>query len=163
MKITEAIALEHGTLLRVFDQVELVLPRLRSAAEVGTMATILEGLLGTHAQLEVNFAFVALDQAQYNKRRLATLHQDHQEMDDRFRQVHQAATCGGARRLLRVAMRASREHFCAEERRLFPAVERALGLGVLNALGEAFKKASKARPKGAPLTGLALQGAGEPG
>jgi hypothetical protein len=46
-------------------------------------------------------------------------------------------------------MRASREHFRREERNLFPAVERALGLGVLSALGEAFKKASKAKTKGA--------------
>ena len=43
MKITEAIALEHVTLLRVFDEVERVLPRLRSLLEVCTIATILEG------------------------------------------------------------------------------------------------------------------------
>jgi hypothetical protein len=52
VKITDAIAVEHGTLLRVFEEVERVLPGLRSAAEVGTMATILEGLLRTHASLE---------------------------------------------------------------------------------------------------------------
>jgi hypothetical protein len=157
MKITEAIALEHATLLRVFDQVERVLPRLRSATEVGAMATILEGLLETHAQLEVNFAFVALDHTQYHKRRLAILHQDHREMDDRFHRVHQATTCGRARQLLRGAMRASRKHFSHEERRLLPAVERALGLGVMSALGGAFMRASKAKAKGAIPTGLALQ------
>ena len=42
MTIIEAIALEHATLLRVFDQAERVLPGLRSAAELGTLATILE-------------------------------------------------------------------------------------------------------------------------
>jgi len=51
--------------------------------------------------------------------------------------------------LLREALQASREHFLDEERRLFPEVERALGLGVLTVLGEAFKKASKAKTKGA--------------
>ena len=157
MKITEAIAVEHATLLRVFDQIERVLPGLRSAAEVGTLATILEGLLRTHAQLEVDLAFVALHHALHHKRRLATLHQDHREMDERLRRVHQAATCGGARRLLQAAMCTSREHFRHEERNLFPAVARALGLGVLAALGEAFKTASKAKRMGAHSAGLGLQ------
>jgi hypothetical protein len=96
MRITEAITVEHATLLRVFDQVERVLPGLRSSAEVGTMATLLEGLLGTHAQLEVDLAFVALDHTLHHKRRLATLHQNHRELDGQFRQVHRATICGRA-------------------------------------------------------------------
>jgi len=156
MKITEAIALEHATLLRVFEQVERVLPRVRSAAEVGRMATILEGLLSSHAELEINFAFVALDHALYRKGRLTTLHEDHRELDDRLRQVHEAPTCGRARGLLRAAMRAGRAHFRHEERKLLPAVERALGLGVLTALGEGFKKkARKGKASGAQHAGLA--------
>lgn len=155
MQITEAIALEHATLLRVFDQVERVLPRLGSAAEVGTMATILEGLLRIHAELEVKFAFVAVDHALHQKGRLMTLHEDHQELDDRLRQVHEAPTCERVRRLLRAAMRASREHFRHEERELFPVLERALGLGALTALGEAFKKAPKFEANGAERAGLA--------
>jgi hemerythrin-like domain-containing protein len=127
----------------VFDQVEDILPRLRSVAEVGTVATILEGLLRSHAQLEVNFAFTALDHALEHKGRLATLHQDHREVDDRIRHVQEAPTCELARERLRVAMRASREHFRWEERELFPVLERTLGLGVLAALGEAFSKATK--------------------
>jgi len=150
MKITEAIALEHATLSRVFDQVERVLPRLRSSAEVGAMASLLEGLLRTHGKLEVELAFAVVDPALHqHKRRLATLHQEHHELDERLGRVHQAATCGQARQLLRGALRASREHFRDEERHLFPVVERALGLGVLTALGEAFKKASKTKRKGA--------------
>ena len=147
MKITEAIALEHVTLLRVFDEVERVLPRLRSLAEVTTLATIVEGLLRTHGQLETDFAFVALDHALSHKRRLAALHQDHRELDERLRQVHQAATFAEAGQLLQDSLHASREHFRDEERRIFPVVERALGLGVLTALGEAFKKASKGKTK----------------
>ena len=153
MKITEAIALEHATLLRVFDEVELVLPRLKSAGEVGRLAGILEGVLRTHAELEIEFAFVALDHALYHKRHLETLHQDHRELDTRFRQARKASTREGARGLLQGAMRASREHFRHEERDLFPLVERTLGLGVLSALGEAFKKkARKADAKRAKQT-----------
>ena len=157
MTITEAIALEHVTLSRVFDQVERVLPGLGSTAEVGRMATILEGLLGTHAQLETNLAFVALDHALQHKKRLVTLHQEHREMDQRLLQVHQAATCGGARRLLLAAMRASRQHFRHEERDLLPVLDGALGPGALTALGQAFKEGPKAKSKGTQQAPLALQ------
>jgi hypothetical protein len=148
MKITEAIALEHATLLRVFDQVERVLPGLSSAAEVGTLATILEGLLSTQAQLEANFAFAALDDALRHKGLLAAPHEGHRELDAQLRQVQEASTCEEGSRLLRAAMRAAREHFRHEERDLFPVLERSLGLGVLAALGEAFKKAMKAKATG---------------
>ena len=148
MKVTDAIALEHAILLRVFDEVERVLPRLRSAAEVRTLATIVEGVLETHAELEINFAFVALDHTLYHKRRLTTLHHDHRELKDQFRRVHNAPTCQEARRRLRAGMGAARAHFGNEERGLFPNVERTLGLPALTALGEGFKKAAKAKAKG---------------
>jgi hypothetical protein len=75
-------------------------------------------------------------------------------MDERFRLVCRAATCGRARQLLRGAMRASRKHFRHEERMLLPVVERSLGLGVLTALGEAFKKTSGAKKTRAYMAGL---------
>lgn len=148
MKITEAIAVEHASLLRVFDEVERVLPSLKSAAEAGMLATILEGLLSIQAQLEANFAFAALDDALRHKGRLAALHQGHRELDEQLRQVHEASACEEASRLLRAAMRAAREHFRHEERDLFPVLERSLGLSVLAALGEALKKAMKAEASG---------------
>lgn len=153
MKITEAIALEHAILLRVFDEVERVLPGLRSAAEVGTLATILEGLLSTQAQLEANFAFAALDGALRYKRRLAALHEGHRELGEQLRQVHEASACEEASRLLVAATGAAREHLHSEERDLFPVLERSLGLGMLAALGEAFKKTMKAKATGGRQAG----------
>jgi len=79
------------------------------------------------------------------KRRLATVQQERRELNERLREVQEAPTCDRASGRLRAAMGAAREHFRDEERNLFPAVERALGLGVLSALGEAFKKATKAK------------------
>ena len=74
--------------------------------------------------------------------------QDHRELDDRLRQVHEAASCEEACGLLRAGMGGARTHFQQEERELFPELERALGMGVLVILGEAFKKAAKAKTKG---------------
>lgn len=138
MQITEAIAVEHATLLEVFDQVEQVLPELTSAAEVGRLARILEGLLGTHAELEVNFAFVALDHTLHQRKRLRTLYQDHGESDGRLRQVHAAPTCERARGLLRTAMRASREHFRDEERNPLSGAGAGARAGRFGRLGRGF-------------------------
>lgn len=84
---------------------ERILPGLGSAAEAGRLATIVEKLLGTHAELETNFAFVALDHALHDEGHLATLHQEHQELDDRLRRVREATNCEEACRLLRAGLR----------------------------------------------------------
>jgi len=148
MKITEAIAAEHAMLLSRFAEVEQVLPRLKSPAEVRAMAAVVEGVLGDHADLETNLAFVPLDRALRDDGRLARLAQAHQEIDDRLRQVRRAVTCAEARRLLRAALDASRDHFRDEERSLFPAIERALKAKDLIALGESFQRSRRvaARP-----------------
>ena len=154
MKVTEAIALEHATLLRVFDEVERILPGLGSAAEAGRLATMVERLLGTHAELETNFAFVALDHALRDEGHLATLHQDHRELDDRLRRVHEATNCEEACGLLRAVLGRARTHFQREERELFPVLERALGLGALVILGEAFEKAAQTKAERDGRTGV---------
>ena len=145
MLVTEAIALEHATLLRVIKEVRRVLPRLRSAVEVGTMATMLEGVLGRHGELETEFAFLPLDHTLRHKKALNLLHHDHLEVNDRFRQVHQAPTCERARQLLRAALRTSQEHFRREERNVLPLLELTLGQDALRALGDAFRARSRGK------------------
>ena len=131
----------------MFDEIERVLPSVKSAAEVSTIATLVEGLLGGHAQLETDFAFVALDQALVPEDRLETIRREHHEMDASLHQVHQAGTCKQARRLLRAAMRASVRHFRDEERYIFPVLERALKPEDLAALGEAFERSRQGEAK----------------
>ena len=123
MKITEALVAEHTIFLGVFDQIERVLPSLATPAEVRTMASIVEGLLEGHAKTETNLAYLALDHVLEHNGELKRMHQDHHEIDDRLRKVHTAKTCAEARRLLKSAILASREHFRAEERSVFPLLE----------------------------------------
>jgi hypothetical protein len=59
----EAIGFEHATLLRVFEQVESVLPRRGSTTEVVALATVVAGLLGTHAELESGSPLLQAGQA----------------------------------------------------------------------------------------------------
>ena len=136
MKITEALVAEHTIFLGVFDQIERALPSLTTPVEVMTMARIVEGLLEGHAKTETDLAYLALDHVQQHNGELSHMYQDHEEIDDRLRQVQKANTCAQARRLLKSAIAASREHFRAEERSVFPLLERVLQEETLAELGQ---------------------------
>ena len=138
MKITEALVAEHTIFLRVFDQIERVLPSLATPAEVRTMASIVEGLLEAHAKTETNLAYLALDHVLAHNGELKHMHEDHHEIDDRLRKVHTAKTCAEARRLLKTAIVATREHFRGEERSVFPLLERVLQAETLTEMGKTW-------------------------
>jgi len=138
MRITEALVAEHTIFLSVFDQIERVLPSLATPVEVRTMASIVERLLEDHAKTETNLAYLALDHVLEHNGELKRMHQDHHEIDDRLRKVQTANTCAEARRLLKVAIGASREHFQCEERSVFPLLEKSLGEETLTALGKTW-------------------------
>jgi hemerythrin-like domain-containing protein len=138
MKITEALVAEHIIFLGVFDQIERALPSLTTPAEVKTMASVVEGMLEGHAKSETNLAYLALDHVLAQNGELKRMHQDHHEIDDRLRQVHTTSTCAEARRLLGAAIAASREHFRAEERSLFPMLEQVLQEDTLTELGQSW-------------------------
>jgi hemerythrin-like domain-containing protein len=138
MKITEALVAEHTIFLAVFDQIERVLPSLTTPAEVRTMANIMEGLLAGHAKTETNLAYLALDHVLADNGELKRMYQDHHEIDDRLRKVHTANTCAEARRLLKLALTSTREHFRGEERSVFPLLEQALQEETLAELGQTW-------------------------
>jgi hemerythrin-like domain-containing protein len=141
MRITEAIAAEHVTLSRMFDNIERKLPSLKSRAQIRATAAVVAGLLGRHAESETDLAFQPLDRAQQGKGRFSTVEQEHHEIDARLHQARAALTCAQARRLLRAAMGFSRRHFRNEERCIFPLLERALKPEDSTALGKAFCRA----------------------
>jgi hemerythrin-like domain-containing protein len=147
MRITEALVTEHAVFLKVFEQIERVLPGLTTLAEYRTMAGLVEGLLAGHAKAETNLAYLALDHVLANSGSLTQMHQDHQEMDGRLRMVHQAGTCDEAQRLLRQAMAHSREHFRREERSLFPMLEEVLQEGTLAELGRTWLEDQPVNPE----------------
>ena len=138
MKITEALVAEHTIFLSVFDQIERVLPSLTTPAEVRTMASIVEGLLEGHAKTETNLAYLALDHVLADNGALQRMHQDHHEIDDRLRKVHTANTCAEARRLLKLALVTTRDHFRGEERSVFPLLEQMLQEETLAELGQSW-------------------------
>ncbi len=135
--ITQTLYLEHGVFRAVFDHVEGALPMAHSAREVKLLATVVERLLSGHAETENSLAYSALDHVLEEKGRLNRLHQDHREIDEHFRLVHRANGLSEARRLLKKALAATREHFRREEDIVFPFLERVLRAETQQSLGEA--------------------------
>ncbi len=135
MRITDTLRAEHAIFLRVFDHIERALPSLATPAEVRTMAGIVEALLEGHARTETDVAYLALDHVLAENGELKRMHQEHHEIDERLRKVHTAGTCAEARRLLKVALATTREHFRGEEQNVFPLLERSLQAETLLELG----------------------------
>lgn len=140
MSIIEALLAEHVVFLRVFDQIERALPSLVTLAEVRTLAGMVEALLEEHARTETELAYLALDHVLEQSGELQSLHQEHQEIDDRLRRVHTAKTCAEARRLLKAALTTSREHFRGEEKHVFPLLAKCLRAETLLELGQNWRQ-----------------------
>ena len=146
MKITETLVAEHRIFLRVFDQIDRLLPRMRTVTEVRRWASLVEELLMDHGTTETELAFPALDHMLQDKGRLQRLHQEHQEIDAGLREVQAAPTLAEARRRLEVALLMSRNHFRFEERFVFPLFEELLQAGTLAELGaDWFERIEAAR------------------
>jgi len=129
--------MEHAIFCAVFDQIERVLPGLKSVPEVKALATVVEGLLAGHAETEADLAYAALDHVLAEKGELDRLHHDHKEIDNNFKRLHSVGGLAEAQMLLKKALAASREHFRYEERVVFPLLERVLPDEILSGLGEA--------------------------
>ncbi|MGD0349512.1 MAG: hemerythrin domain-containing protein [Verrucomicrobiota bacterium] len=136
--IIETLVMEHVVFRAVFDEIERVLPGLNSTQEVKVLSTVVERVLGQHAETETDLAYAALDHVLAQKGELNHLYQDHKEIDHNFKRVRGASSLAEAQRLLKKALAASREHFRHEERVVFPLLERALPSETLIELGETW-------------------------
>lgn len=139
--ITQALVMEHVVYREVFDQIEQLLAGTRSASEVKLLASVAEGLLDGHGETETNLAYAALDHALADRGALDRLHQDHQEIDDRFERLHHVTDAAEARRLLKAALAVTRAHFRCEEETVFPMLERTLQPDALWRLGRKWMEA----------------------
>jgi hemerythrin-like domain-containing protein len=138
--ITETLITEHAVFLAIFDQVEQLLAKGATLPQVRMLANLVEGLLRAHGEKEQNLVYLALDHVQAEHEESDRLYQDHREIDERLQQVHSAADAAHARRLLRAALTASREHFAWEEEAIFPLAEQRLSAETLRALEKASRE-----------------------
>jgi len=134
-RITDILTIEHTQLCLLFDELDRLLPEVRTVEEVRLLTRLVEGMLSHHADVEENLAFAALDHALAEEGELWQLHQDHEEIDARLRGATLATDFTTAVRLLKAGLKASRTHFRREEQAVFPLFEKLFAPASLETLG----------------------------
>jgi hemerythrin-like domain-containing protein len=145
--ITNFLTTEHALFCELFDEIDRLLPDVRTAAEVRLLSRLVEGVLSRHADVEQNLAYAALDHALAEKGELNQLYQDHEEIDACLHHATLAMEFVEAVRFLRAGLKTSREHFRREEETVFPLFEKLFDPAALEALGTgAYGSASLSWP-----------------
>ncbi|MGO8925406.1 MAG: hypothetical protein ACLQU3_00565 [Limisphaerales bacterium] len=135
MKITEALFAEHLVFHNMFDHIEAAAPRLKTLAEVKSLAALMESLLKSHSDTEDELFIGPLEHCFEQLGQRDAFLEEHQEIDISLKDVQEAQVLKQARQLLLAAVAYSRKHFDKEERIVFPLAERVLKTKTLLALG----------------------------
>jgi hemerythrin-like domain-containing protein len=140
MKITEALFAEHLVFHNMFDHIEAAAPKLKTLAEVKSLAALMESLLKSHSDTEDEMFIGPLEHCFEQIGQRDAFLEEHQEIDISLKNVQQTKQFKRARQLLLAAVSYSREHFDKEERIVFPMAERVLNSKTLIKLGEQWLK-----------------------
>ncbi len=138
MKITEALMAEHLVFHNMFDCLEAAVPRLKTLAEVKTLAGLMETMLRAHSDTEDELFLGPLEHCFEEIGQRESFHEEHVEIDESLKRVRHARQLKSARELLLAAVAYSRRHFDREERIVFPMAERVLKAKTLSGLGQAW-------------------------
>ena len=138
MKITEALLAEHLVFHSMFDHIEAAGPRLKTLAEIKSLATLMEQLLRAHSDTEDELFIGPLEHCFEQIGQRDAFLEEHQEIDDSLTSIQGARQLKKARQLLLAAVAYSRKHFDKEERIVFPLAERVLKAKTLSELGETW-------------------------
>jgi hemerythrin-like domain-containing protein len=122
----------------MFDHIEATVPKLKTLAEVKSLAALMESLLKAHSDTEDDLFIGPLEHCFEQIGQRDAFLEEHQEIDDSLRNLRQAKQLKQARQLLLAAVAYSRRHFDKEERIVFPMAERVLNGRTLKALGQTW-------------------------
>ena len=143
MKITEALFAEHLVFHSLFDHLERIAPRLKTLAQVKSMAGLMESMLKTHSETEDDLFIGPLEHCFEQIGQCETFHEEHHEIDRTLALVAKTTQVKKARQLLLQAVAASRKHVDKEERIVFPLAERVLSAKTLTNLAADWRQQRK--------------------
>jgi hemerythrin-like domain-containing protein len=145
MKITQILMAEHAVFHNLFDHIESVAPRVKTLAEVKTLAAVVEKVHEPHSKTEDDLFIEPLEHCFEQIGQNETFHEEHKQIEQTLASVQRAKTVKEAKMILLGAMAACRKHFDKEERIVFPMAERVLKAKTLSDLGaEWLRKREKA-------------------
>ncbi len=138
MKITEALFAEHLVFHNMFDHLEAAAPKLKTLAEIQSLAALLESMLRDHSAIEDALFLGPLDHCFEQIGQRDAFLEEHREIDLNLELVQKTARVGEARKRLLAAVAYSRRHFDKEERIVFPMAERLLKAKTLTELAKTW-------------------------
>lgn len=131
MKITDAFLGEHAILYAQFNYLEQATPAAETLAAVQSLAAGLAATLASHAHLEDELLFTALDPYLGPMGPLAVMRMEHDQIEGLLGQVPATQDLRLAQALLQQTLQLARSHFAKEEQVLYPIAEQALDQGRL--------------------------------
>jgi len=135
MKLTDALRGEHGVFYAQFDYIEHSVPAVEDLAVLKTQAAILASALATHAQLEEELLFQALDPDAGALGPLTVMRAEHEQVEGGLSKIPNITDLAEAQQLLLRIVEVARQHFAKEEQILFMLAEQSLDNQTLNDLG----------------------------
>ena len=136
MKVTEALLGEHGVFYVQFDHLEQTLLAVTSLDWVKAQAALIQSAISTHAQLEDELLFSAMDHHLGQGGPVAVMRMEHEEIEGTLNAIPEIQDVETICSRLLGAIQVARQHFMKEEQVLFPLADQVLGSEQLHALGE---------------------------
>ncbi len=143
MKLTDALLGEHGVLYAYFDRIEAVAAAATSLTQIQEATVVLSAVVRSHANLEEELLFPALEAHMGPAGPLAVMRAEHDEFEDALRQIQEARDLDdGVDRVAR-ALSIVRNHFQKEEEVLFSIARQTLDEETQVRLGKAWAEARR--------------------
>ncbi len=139
MKITDALLGEHGLFYALFEQIEQSIAG--AGEDLPALTRALAGLLGSHAILEEEHLFPALQPQVGEMGPLAVMEMEHRQIEGLLESILGTTDIDTLKGETRALLDITTEHFAKEEGVLFHMAEQFLDESLLHQLGDAWAKA----------------------
>ena len=143
MKLTDALLGEHAALYILFDQIEAIAVTTENLAWVQQTTAVLGAVVQSHAKLEEELLFPALEPHLGVDGPLAVMRTEHDEFTETLRQIGDTSDIDDAAGCLARALDLVRDHFQKEEEVLFSLARQMLDDQTLIRLGAAWAEARR--------------------
>ncbi len=136
MKVTEALLGEHGVFYAQFDHLEGALPSVSSLDLIIAQAAVLQSAIASHAHLEDELLFSALDLHLGQGGPVAVMRMEHEEIEGTLNAIPEIQDLESAQSRMMHLIQVARQHFAKEEQVLFPMADQVLSVEQLEQLGD---------------------------
>jgi iron-sulfur cluster repair protein YtfE (RIC family) len=138
MRITDALLGEHGLLYVLFDQITEAMAN--ESKDLPALTRVLAGLLGSHAKLEEDHLFPALQPHIGDMGPLAVMQMEHRQIDELLESMASTTDPEQLKQQTQALLDVTLNHFSKEEGILFHLAERFLDDATLHQLGDTWSQ-----------------------